>query len=203
MKTYLASMFAVFIVAACAGTITHSAKNVSVTIPKPLVTPVAATVGVYYPPETRDYWYREPFSLADIANVEVHVGPPSVSLFNQLVAEMFERVVPVAGLPSGEQPVPNVDAVFQLRVSDFTEHSWAITVAYETTIYTPSGSKLGQWKVSGTTPAGSAGDLQDSTEIAMREAAAEFAATFHDQGFVKEWIRSLPNLDRRHSEAGP
>lgn len=195
MKMHLVGMVAVVVLGGCAGAITHSAKDISATIPKPLVTPLAATVGVYYPPETRDYRYREPFSLTPLATVDVRLGSASVPMFDKVAGALFERVVPLDELPTNERPRRDLDAVVQIRVSHFAEHSGTITVTYETSIYGPTGNTLGQWEVSGSSSEERIGGglLRVSTEEAMREAAAEFVVTFHGQKVVKAWIAGLPD----------
>ena len=204
MKAHLAGLVALAILGGCEGAITHTAKDISPTVPKPLVTPVAATVGVYYPPETRDYRYRKPFSMAPIATVDVHLGSASVPMFDTVVGALFERVVPLTDLPTGERPRPDLDGVFQFRVSNFTEHGSSITITYETGLYDPQGRPLGQWEVAGAVSFErlGGGHLRTATEKAMREAAANFVMTFRDQDVVKKWVGGLNGRERATAEAG-
>ena len=204
MRAHLAGLVVLAILGGCEGAITHSAKDISPKIPEPLVTPVAATVGVYYPPETRDYRYRKPFSMTPIATVDVHLGSASIPMFDTVAGALFERVVPLTELPTSERPRPDLDGVFQIRVSNFTEHGSNITITYEAGLYDPQGHPLGKWEITGSVPLErlGGGHLRTATEKAMRAAAANFVMTFRDQDVVKKWVGGLNRPERATAEAG-
>lgn len=181
------------LVAGCAHTI-----PIDATLPRPLVEPLPVAVGVYYGPELRAYEHVH--TLVGF-KFKFFVGPQSVALFDQIFAHMFEKAVPVQDrppLPAGE---PELVAVIEPQIENFSidpgRHIWEyVTLTYRMTLYSPQGDQLASWTVEG---AGQSeyrfgwgiGLASEATHAAMREAAVNLITGFRDQPGVRRWLQTM------------
>ena len=176
---------------------THTVP-IDATLPRPLVEPLPFAVGVYYGPELRAY---EHVHTSVGFKFKFLVGPRSVALFDHVFAHMFEKAVPVQDrppLPAGE---PELAAVIEPRIENFSidagRHLWEyVTVTYHMTLYSLHGDQLASWMVEG---AGQSeyrlgwgiGLASEATRAAMRDAAVKLITGFRNQPDVRRWLRSM------------
>ena len=172
----------------------------------PAVEPLPITLGVYYPPELRDFHRSHNMGGSTGITIEYFLGPPSISLFDQVLAGMFTRTVPVTVDPARLSGNPDVAAVIVLRIDRFQPYYSAGNVSpiefiheaivYRATLFSPEGHPFADWTVRGlasdnfsASPSGTpAGDV---VAMAMREAAAKFVAGFRQQPEVAKWLADL------------
>lgn len=75
--------------------------TVNVSVPRPLVEPIDATVGIYYNDELMNYVHQE--ELVDHGVYRIDIGASQAPVFAQVFDAMFETVVPVARV-DGDDP---------------------------------------------------------------------------------------------------
>ena len=75
--------------------------TVDVDVPRPLVEPIDAAVGIYFNDELRNYVHEE--ELVDHGRYRIDIGASHAPVFAQVFDAMFEAVVPVA-LVGGDEP---------------------------------------------------------------------------------------------------
>ena len=76
--------------------------TVDVDVPRPLVEPINAAVGIYYNDELRNYVHEE--ELVDHGKYRIDIGASHAPVFAQVFDAMFETVVPMALVPGDEAP---------------------------------------------------------------------------------------------------
>ena len=77
-----------------AGCSSGASVTVNVSVPRPLVEPIDAAVGIYYNDELRNYVHEE--ELVGHGVYRIDIGASHAPVFAQVFDAMFETVVPVA-----------------------------------------------------------------------------------------------------------
>jgi hypothetical protein len=123
----------------------------------------------------------------------IRLGPPSVALFEIIVAGLFEKVVVIDSLPPSDSNLQIAGMLapsivnFEYGVHQYVYHR----ITYRVTLYSPTGADLGAWEVDGTASV-EAGTfprtLGNVTRIAMRRAAARFVKEFRKEPVVTRWL---------------
>jgi len=197
MKTVDVALVGLVLVVAltAAGCVWSVPEPVVIRDPRPQ--PVPLRIGVYHPPELRDFTYRH--HITDTAWV---LGKPSVRLLNEALALVFSEVVEVPRRPSDAGPSPDVAAVLESRITSAgfryprigVERAFPTHVTYGFTLYSPTGARLASWTVNGTgaepidNPLGAVGTVKASFERAMREAAWKLTTEFRDVPEIRRWL---------------
>jgi hypothetical protein len=148
---------------------------------KPLVESLPLTVGIYFSPEFRTY-HRSQCGLL-FCN-EYELGPPSVALFEILVAGLFDKVLAIETMPPTRSKL-DVAGILAPTITRFDIRYLEIT--YRMTLYSPAGSELGAWEVDGA-PSGETLFPAEPTRMAMRRAAARFVKEFRTEPVVMHWL---------------
>jgi len=168
-----------------------------VLIREPRVERVALRVGVYYPPELRDFKYRHHFT--DTAYV---LGEPSVRLLTDALGLLFLEAVP-SPRPGLETALrPDLAGVIEARIVSAgfrypvlgKEDFFPTHVTYELTLFSRSGDTVASWSSTGSrrervsNPAGAVGTIRRSFEQAMAESAWKLTSGFREVAGVRGWL---------------
>lgn len=178
------------------------------TFPRPLVSKLPLTVGVYYPEELRNYSYTEIDDYSGKDQYIISSGQSQVTLFNTVLPEMFQNVVTLDSPTTDDE---SIDAVFipqleefQLGLPEKTKLDvFEIWLKYNMRLTDPSGDYIADWVMTayGKSPTETfqsvdAG-VQDAANVAMRDLAASLSLGFTEIPDVNDWLRSNDYLNSR------
>ena len=93
----LAALVAVLAALAGAGCTSGASVLVDISVPRPLVEPLGARVGVYYEDALTNYVHREEVDGGDYV---IDIGASQAPVFSQVFGAMFETVVPMRRPPA-------------------------------------------------------------------------------------------------------
>jgi len=171
-------------------------------LPKPLVVPVPAKVGVVVTNEAGNYVHKE--SRASV-NYEAQLGPSHRHLIEEIFkaefaeAKMFDTV-------DAARLEPGIMAIFEPRIEQFSFANsketggvyCAVTIRYQIFIYAPNGELIDTLTLTGygSGPAPKIGNGEEELGIAsyaaMRDAAAKFLTQFPNLEVAKPLLASQP-----------
>ena len=156
-------------------------------LPKPLLQPLPATVGLVIPAETRGYLHKETRYGVDW---RVELGPGHVRMLHDVFADEFEHIEEFKDLEAARSAT-DIRAVFEPRIDTYSfvtaretrGRYYAVTIRYRITLYTPAGEKSDSMTLTGygnslAKGMNSATPLLKATAAAMRDAAAKFLVQF-------------------------
>lgn len=168
-------------------------------LPKPLITPIPAAVGLVIPADTRKYIDRETRFGVDW---KVDLGPGEVRLMRETFADLFQHVEEFKNLESAKA-ARGLKAVFETRVDQYSfvtsretgGRYYAVTIKYRINLYTPLGEKVDSYTLTGygnSLAKGMSGGkpLTQATAGAMRDAAAKFLVQFPEQSAGQQLARN-------------
>jgi hypothetical protein len=162
----------------------------------PRLDPVPLRIGVYFPPELRDFTYRH--HTTDTAYV---LGKPSVRLLKEALTFLFVEVVesPLpgsgSGLPAGLAGVIEpriISAGFKFPSPG--SPSFPSHVTYGFTLYSSRGEPVKSWEAAGRrreplgNPLTPVSTVKRSFALAMQDAVLEFTSGFRDIPEVRRWL---------------
>ena len=170
-------------------------------LPKALIVPIPAAVGLIIPAQTRRYVDEETRFGVDW---KVDLGPGEVRLMQDTFRDLFRRVEDFADLESARHG-KELQALFETRVEQYSfvtsretgGHYYAVTIRYRINLYTPRGEKIDSYTLTGygSAPGGSLSGgkpLNRATVGAMRDAAAKFLVQFPEQTAGQQLARNEP-----------
>ena len=156
-------------------------------LPKPLVQPLPATVGLILPTELRNYLHKETRWGVEW---RIDLGPGHVRLMQDVFKDAFRSVQEFKDLAAA-RAAPGIEAVFEPRIDQYSfvtgrdtrDRYYAATIRYRITLYTPQGEKFDTLTLNGYGSALAQGvsngkPLERATLAAMRDAAAKFLVQF-------------------------
>ncbi|HEY2401074.1 MAG TPA: hypothetical protein VGI23_12020, partial [Steroidobacteraceae bacterium] len=168
-------------------------------LPKPLITPMPAAVGLIIPVETRKYLDQETRFGIDW---KVDLGPGEVKLMRDTFADLFQHVAEFKDLESAKA-AKDLRALFETRVDQYSfvtsretgGRYFAVTIKYRISLYTPQGERVDSYTLTGygnSLAMGMSGGkpLTQATVAAMRDAAAKFLVQFPDQPPAQQLARN-------------
>ena len=168
-------------------------------LPKPLITPLPASVGLIIPVETRRYVDRETRFGIDWT---VDLGPGEIKLMRDTFTDLFQHVAEFKDLESAKA-AKGLQALFETRVDQYSfvtsretgGRYYAVTMKYRINLYTPQGEKVDSYTLTGygnSLALGMSGGkpLTQATVAAMRDAAAKFLVQFPDQPPAQQLARN-------------
>jgi hypothetical protein len=181
-------------------------------LPKPLIVPTPAKVGVVVTNEAANFIHKE--SRASV-NYEAQLGPSHKHMIEEIFraeftdARFFETV-DAARLESG------LMAIFEPRIEQFSFASaketggvyCAVTIRYQIFIYAPNGEMVDTLTLTGygSGPAPKIGNGEEELGIAayaaMRDAAAKFLTQFQGLDLAKPLLASQPLAPKAKLEPG-
>ncbi len=173
----------------------------------PSVAQVPLTVGIYYSPEFQAYKHVRTQATSSFV---VPLGQPSVRLFDQVFAMMFEKVEPVSSRPPLSAAGPHLAAVIEPRIEEFHFDSPQIAcfgpfyakVTYRFTLYSLEGTPVVSWTVTGVGQRDCGFDyitvsapIGEASDLALQDAAMKLMTGFRDVPEVRRWLRRVGVLD--------
>src|SRR5262245_22528006 len=184
------------------GALTGCARHFHVSTPvvrlprPPLVERLPVTVGVIYAADFGSYQHIGP--PHGLIALTVEFGAASIAMFDQALAAMFERVVPIQ--PRSDAP-PGLDAILDLSFERVTvcrgelrdTAMMYIEITYGIQLRTVEGEQIAAWSPTGTGTWSAAFLRVPSTasrlaEGAVRGAVAQFMISFTEPPAVKQWL---------------
>jgi len=181
-------------------------------LPKPLIVPTPAKVGVVVTTEAGNYVHKE--SRASV-NYEAQLGPAHRHLIEEIFraefteAKMFDTV-------DAARLEPGLMAIFEPRIEQFSFASaketggvyCAVTIRYQIFIYAPNGELVDTLTLTGygSGPAAKIGNGEEELGIAayaaMRDAAAKFLTQFQGLDLAKPLLASQALSPKAKPEPG-
>lgn len=181
-------------------------------LPKPIIVPTPAKVGVVVTNEAANYVHKE--SRASV-NYEAQLGPSHRQLVEEIFraefteAKMFETV-------DAARLEPGIMAIFEPRIEQFSFASaketggvyCAVTIRYQIYIYAPNGEHIDTLTLTGygSGPAPKIGNGEEELAIAaysaMRDAAAKFLTQFPTLELAKPLLASQALTPKSKPEPG-
>jgi hypothetical protein len=182
-------------------------------LPKPLITPIPAAVGLIIPSDTRKYVDEETRFGVDW---KVDLGPGEVRLMRDTFGALFQHVEEFKNLESA-RAAKDLKALFETRVDQYSfvtaretgGRYYAVTIRYRINLYTPAGEKVDSYTLTGygnSLAMGMSGGkpLTQATVGAMRDAAAKFLVQFPEQPAGQQLARNevvVPDKPASSAEA--
>jgi hypothetical protein len=181
-------------------------------LPKAIIVPTPAKVGVVVTTEAANYVHKE--SRASV-NYEAQLGPSHKQLIEEIFraeftdAKMFETV-------DAARLEPGLMAIFEPRIEQFSFASsretggiyCAVTIRYQIFIYAPNGELVDTLTLTGygSGPAPKIGNGEEELGIAayaaMRDAAAKFLTQFQGLELAKPLLASQALQPKSKPEPG-
>jgi hypothetical protein len=181
-------------------------------LPKPLIVPTPAKVGVVVTAEAGNYVHKE--SRASV-NYEAQLGPAHRHLIEEIFraefteAKMFDTV-------DAARLEPGLMAIFEPRIEQFSFASsketggvyCAVTIRYQIFIYAPNGELVDTLTLTGygSGPSPKIGNGEEELGIAayaaMRDAAAKFLTQFQGLELAKPLLASQALTPKARPEPG-
>jgi len=168
-------------------------------LPKPLIVPLPADVGLIIPTDTRRYVDKETRFGVDW---KVDLGPGEVRLMQDVFKDLFSHVQEFKDLEAA-RAARDLKALFETRVDQYSfvtaretkGRYYAVTIRYRINLYTPQGEKVDSYTLTGygnSLALGMSGakPLTRATMSAMRDAAAKFLVQFPDQPAGQQLARN-------------
>ena len=203
--------------ALCVGCKGGASVTVDISVPRPLVEPIDATMGVYFDDSLQSYVHQE--ALADHGDYSIDIGASQVPVFAQVFEAMFRSVVKVVAAPTEDEPSlvarggaggspPTLDGILaphieevQFAIPDQTGGEfYEVWIRYQIRLLAADGTPLAEWPLIGYGKANKANygtmdrraaALNEATIWALRDAAALLSFQFRDQAEVQDWLAGL------------
>jgi hypothetical protein len=192
-------------------TITHNIP-VEANLPEEFsVEKLPIAVGVYYSEKFQSLertWERvDPAGTGWGTKFKFDLGPPSITLFDQIFSNMFEKVVPVHSLPPPSETVQNIDAVLVPKLvwisgaADTNIRRFHFEIKYTVGLYNLNGTSKCNYVMSGVGESELASSnywtshvmAREATNLAMRNFAARFIAGFRNDKCLQSIVLSHSN----------
>ena len=171
--------------------------------PAPTMERLPLTLGVWYGQEFSTHEFFEEAKSKSESSWLVTTGQAQVEMWDGLLAGMFQRVVPMTGMPGPGQMNPTVDAVLIPEVAELQyaipAHTnvkvYEIWIRYRFQLVTTAGNPIADWTMSayGKTPTAFLQSDQQAVNLAavmaLRDAGANFANSFARVPAVKAWMQ--------------
>ncbi len=193
----LAAALALAALAACGG-VTIKPEP---TLPRPLLQPLPASVGLVLPGELRNYLHKETRWGVDW---QVGLGPGHVRLLRDIFKDSFQHVEEFTDLAAARS-ASGLKALFEPLIDQYSfvtdrdtgGRYYAVTIRYRINLYTPQGEKFDALTLTGYGSAlakgiSSGGPLERATLAAMRDAAAKFLVQFPQQPAGQQLAHDQP-----------
>ena len=168
-------------------------------LPKPLIEPIPADVGLIIPSDMRNYTHKETRWGTDW---QVALGPGHTRLMRDVFKDLFRKVEEFNDLES-VRTAQDLKAVFEPRIDQYSfitaretrGRYYAVTIRYRIILYTPQGEKADSLTLTGYGNALAKGmsngaPLVRASIAAMRDAAAKFLVQFPDQPAGQQLARN-------------
>ena len=197
------------------GCTSATTKTMALNLPTPLIEPMPARVGVYYPQELIDHAETKAVpTLAETFDITFELGPTTVDFFDQVFSQSFNDTRRITSRSPPTAETMDLDAVIEVNLAELSASydqskynvsaDYNVRVTYKITLWALDGSQLAVWRdtESGSLHVGfpmanirlytSAGsNFGAAATDAIGKVAADFLRTFSGQPKVQGWIESL------------
>jgi hypothetical protein len=164
-------------------------------IPKPLMQPMPAQVGLVLDEPLRKYVHEE---TRGGGNWKLELGPGQEKLFRSMFQSSFGTLHVYNDLDAA-RAATGLQVIFQPSIDEFsfvtrneTDGYWAVTVRYRIAVLDPMGTQLDTLTLTGYGSAmgehGSEASLTAATRAAMRDAAAKFLVQMPRQSMAQKLV---------------
>jgi hypothetical protein len=166
-------------------------------LPKALVEPIPAKVGIVVPDEMKKFSHKETRWGVDW---QVDLGGGHEHLVHDLFKSAFTELDEGDSLDKVKL-TPGLKAIFEPRIEQYSFATaretggryYAVTIRYRVDLYTPAGEKADSYTLTGYGNALAKGvssgrPLKRASEAAMRDAAAKFLVQFPEQPAGKRLV---------------
>lgn len=165
-------------------------------LPRPLVQPMKAHVGLVLDDELRNFKHEETRQSADWA---VDLGPGHEQLLKAVFGASFTRVEVFRNLDEA-RAADGLQGIFAPHIEQYSFASaretggtyWAVTIRYRIGVFTPQGEPADSLTLTGYGSAGDTGraapSLVNATRAAMRDAAAKLLVQMPRQPVAEKLV---------------
>ena len=203
----IGALSAAFVLGACQG---GAVVNVDIRVPRPLVEPIDATVGVYFDDKLRAYVHNE--ELDEHGAYSIDIGASQAPVFAQVFEAMFRRVVrsqaPGGDATAAADGAERVDGILapsieevQFAIPEQTGGEfYEVWIRYKMRVLDAAGAVVAEWPLIGYGKANKhnyaslderQAGLYAAAIWALRDAAALLSFQFRDQPVVQRWLASI------------
>jgi hypothetical protein len=162
-------------------------------IPKPLLQPMDARVGLVLDETLRSYTHEETRAGG---NWKIELGPGHEKLFRSMFGASFDSLQVFEGLDAA-RGADGLQVIFEPGIEEYsfvssqeTSGHWAVTISYRIAVLDPSGAPVDTFTLTGYGSSqgehGSEASLTVATGAAMRDAAAKFLVQMPRQALAKK-----------------
>jgi hypothetical protein len=182
--------------------------------PTPVMTPLPLNIGVWYPDEFRNHEFTDMAKTPQDSSWVVKTGDAQTTMWNVLLAGMFESVVEMEAAPVAGAMNRVVDAVL---IPEIDELQYAIPTQTHVKVYEIwmryrfklvdlDGEIIAEWMMTayGKTPTAflrsNTAAVNMAAVMALRDAGANFVINFSKTPELADW---LANMSTRAEEVAP
>lgn len=163
-------------------------------LPRALLQPLPAHVGLVLTPELRGYRHDETRYGAEW---KIDLGPGHVKMMESIFGASFNDLARFDGLDEARAAtglqaifVPGIEQYSFATARDTSGGHWAVTIRYRIGVLTPDGTPADSFSLTGygssRDKGGKGASLTRATIAAMRDASAKFLVQLPRQGLAKE-----------------
>jgi hypothetical protein len=181
-------------------------------LPRALIEPTPAKVGVVVTPEAANYTHKETRANVDY---EAVLGPSHRQLVEEIFRAEFTEATVFDSIDAARVE-PGLLAIFEPRIEQFSFANaketggtyCAVTIRYQILMYAPTGEQVDTLTLTGygSGPAPKIGNGEEELAIAayaaMRDAAAKFLTQFQGLEVARPLLASQPLLPKNAPEPG-
>jgi hypothetical protein len=172
--------------------------------PKPLMTPVPLSLGVWYPEDFANHEFFDETKTRKSSEWIVRTGQAQVQMWDTLLGGMFENLVHLQQKPVPGNEIPGVEAVLVPHVEELQYaipaqtniKVYEIWIRYRFELLSSSGELIAEWTMPayGKTPPAFLQSAEAAVNLAavmaLRDAGANFAVNFSRVPDVQQWLRN-------------
>jgi hypothetical protein len=209
LKTAACATFVLFLSACGANEVIVEGE-----FPKPVMTPLPLTIGVWYPEEFRNHEFTDIAKTPQDSSWVVKTGDAQLAMWNVLLAGMFQNVVEMKAAPGTDSMNQAVNAVL---IPEIDELQYAIPTQTHVKVYEIwmryrfklvdlDGELIAEWMMTayGKTPTAflrsDTAAVNMAAVMALRDAGANFVLSFSRTPELSEWFT---NMSTKSEEVTP
>jgi len=199
---------------ACAIPVKTEVEEVS--IPAPVSEKLPVTIGILYSDQFKTHKHIQKVITPGsglrnewTADIDLSIGPASISLFDQLATSMFSNIIYINSNNSENLGTTNVDAILEPSMGNihygaavYSGLKWSfggLNLVYNIRLYLPNGDEILSWAIQSNAPPvikiRTIFDMDNAAldlfEIAVRETAAQFYSEFPKLPEIIRWLETL------------
>jgi hypothetical protein len=169
--------------------------------PTPLVEPLPTRLGVYYPPEFRNFVYEEAKDEQGAGEKAIDMGAAQLDMFNKLLGSFFIKAEEVPGEVPASMP-PGLDTLLIPEIVDFEfsiprlskANIYEVWIKYRFRLLDRDGTLIADWTMPayGKTPTAFLTSAQEALNLAsimaLRDCGAGFITGFTRVPEITAWL---------------